>query len=108
MFRRIEVINSASYSSDTNIWIFYTDTGDGEEFKNDSPYKTSLENLKAFPLSDIHPTQEKLSQYPPYGVFIATNDVKWNSMPTFYYHNDIRLPVLEYMQEIYPDPWETE
>ena len=108
MFRRIEVINSASYSSDTNIWIFYTDTGDGEKFKNDSPYKTSLENLKAFPLSDIHPTQEKLAQYPPYGVFIATNDVKWNSMPTFYYHNDIRLPVLEYMQEIYPDPWETE
>ena len=53
-------------------------------------------------------SQEKLAQYPPYGVFIATNDVKWNSMPTFYYHNDIRLPVLEYMQEIYPDPWETE
>ena len=104
IFRRIEVINSAFYSSDPNIWIFYTDTGGGEEFRNDSPYGLSLENLKAFPLSDIHQTQQKLAQYPAYGVFFYTNEVRWNSTPTVYYHSDIRLPVLEYMREIYPAP----
>lgn len=105
IFLRIEVINSASYRSDTNIWIFYTDTGDGEEYKKDPPYELSLTNLRAFPMSDVHYTQEELAKYPPYGVFYATENVKWNTTPSLYYLDDIRLPVLEYMREIYPDPW---
>lgn len=108
VFARIEVINSASYRSDTNIWIFYTDTGDGEEFKKSPPYELSLTNLKAFPMSDVHYTQKELAKCPPYGVFYATENVTWNATPTLYYLNDIRLPVLMNMREIYPNPWKTE
>ncbi len=106
IFDRIKVINDASYNSYEKFWIFYTDTG--EEFKTHSPYELSIQNLNAFPQSDIHHTREELAEFPPYGVFIFTVNAKWNVDPTVYYLTDIREPFLYNMREIYPDPRQTE
>ena len=102
IYARIEVINSATYTSDENIWAFYTDTGDGTECQTQSPYELTVTNLEAFPLSDVHETREQLQGYPPYGVFITTKHVAWNDEPTLFYAANIQKPFLENIREVYP------
>lgn len=103
IFARMEVINSATYTTDENIHAFYTDTGDGAEYKEKPPYALTVKNLEAFPLSDVHETREQLNKYPPYGVFITTLHVTWSDDPALFFVGTIRDPFLENLREVYPE-----
>ena len=74
VFDRVKVINSATYDY-LDFPVFFTYAG--KECETNSPYKTIVAFLKAFPMSDQTNSADKLTKYPSYGAFIISDNTQW-------------------------------